>query len=494
MHFSTYQKNLSTWQGSSLVFGLVEEDIKSQLESIKFIVEPKLLLKKIDQKNFKGEKGESLNFEFLDHKLETLTIIGLGKSQSIDFNDLRNSLTENIRKVIDRDEKISILMPWELINSEREIKSLAESARLSAYKDNRFNNKRDKEKILKNIEFLNLQKYENICFKETESICEGVELARRLVAAPPNSLTPLEMSIQASQIAKEHDLEIKILEKKECEDLGMGAYLAVAKGSDLEPKFIHLTLKSKSPIKEKIVLVGKGLTFDSGGYNLKVGASQIEMMKYDMGGSAAVLGAAKALGSIKPEGLEIHFIVAACENMINGSAVHPGDVVKASNGKTIEINNTDAEGRLTLADALTYASNLKPDSIIDLATLTGAIVVALGNEIAGFWSNNSNLAKDLLNASSESGEALWQMPLQKSYKEGLKSHIADMKNTGPRAGGSITAALFLEEFFDQNIKWAHIDIAGTCWTEKNKGSNPAGATGYGVKTLVQWIKNKQNKN
>jgi len=245
----------------------------------------------------------------------------------------------------------------------------------------------------------------------------------------------------------------------------MCAYLAVAKGSDLDPKFIHLTLKSEGPIIEKIALVGKGLTFDSGGYNLKVGASQIEMMKYDMGGSAAVLGAAKALGAIKPKGLEIHFIVAACENMINGSAVHPGDVVKASNGKTIEINNTDAEGRLTLADALTYASNLKPDSIIDLATLTGAIVVALGNDIAGFWSNNDDLANDLKAASAKSGEELWRMPLQKSYKEGLKSHIADMKNTGPRAGGSITAALFLEEFFDKEIKWAHIDIAGTCWTD-----------------------------
>jgi leucyl aminopeptidase len=299
------------------------------------------------------------------------------------------------------------------------------------------------------------------------------------------------MSIQASKIAKDHGLEIKILEKNECEDLGMGAYLAVAKGSDLEPKFIHLTLKSKSPVKEKIALVGKGLTFDSGGYNLKVGASQIEMMKYDMGGSAAVLGAAKALGAIKPDGLEIHFIVAACENMINGSAVHPGDVIKASNGKTIEINNTDAEGRLTLADALTYASNLKPDSIIDLATLTGAIVVALGNDVAGFWTNNNMMAKDLKTASSQAGEELWQMPLQKSYKDGLKSHIADMKNTGPRAGGSITAALFLEEFFDKNIKWAHIDIAGTCWTDKNKGVHPSGATGYGVRTLVQWIKNKR---
>ena len=491
MQFSTFQQDLNTWQGSSLIFGIVEEDLKNQLQKIDFIIDSKLLLEKINQKKFKGEKGKILNFDFFDQRLQTLKIIGLGESKNINSNDIKNSLADVIRKSSDKEEKISILFPWELINSPEEIQSFGESARLSAYKDNRFNSKRDDKKVLKEIEFLNLNKFKNISFNETEYICEGVELARRLVAAPPNSLTPLEMSIQASKIAKDHGLEIKILEKNECEDLGMGAYLAVAKGSDLEPKFIHLTLKSKSPVKEKIALVGKGLTFDSGGYNLKVGASQIEMMKYDMGGSAAVLGAAKALGAIKPDGLEIHFIVAACENMINGSAVHPGDVIKASNGKTIEINNTDAEGRLTLADALTYASNLKPDSIIDLATLTGAIVVALGNDVAGFWTNNNMMAKDLKTASSQAGEELWQMPLQKSYKDGLKSHIADMKNTGPRAGGSITAALFLEEFFDKNIKWAHIDIAGTCWTDKNKGIHPSGATGYGVKTLVQWIKNKR---
>ncbi len=489
MQFSTFQKNLDEWQGVSLIFGVLEEEIESQLETIKFVVDPKLLLKKITTKKFKGEKGGILNFEFLDQKLENLIIIGLGKTKNLNKGDIKNTLGNLIRKIVDKNEKISILLPWEL-NSQLEINHLAESMRLSAYKDNRFNKKKDEKRVLREIEFLNSNKFENISFEETEKICEGVELARRLVAAPPNSLTPQAMSIKASQIAKDHDLEIKILDAKECENLGMGAYLAVAKGSDLEPKFIHLTLKSEGPIKEKIALVGKGLTFDSGGYNLKVGASQIEMMKYDMGGSAAVLGAAKALGAIKPKGLEIHFIVAACENMINGSAVHPGDVVKASNGKTIEINNTDAEGRLTLADALTYASNLKPDSIIDLATLTGAIVIALGNDVAGFWSNNNDLANDLKTASAEVGEELWQMPLQKSYKDGLKSHIADMKNTGPRAGGSITAALFLEEFFDENIKWAHIDIAGTCWTDKNNGINPSGATGFGVKTLVQWIKNK----
>ena len=266
----------------------------------------------------------------------------------------------------------------------------------------------------------------------------------------------------------------------------MGAYLAVAKGSDLDPKFIHLTYKPPGKVLRRLAFVGKGLTFDSGGYNLKVGASKIEMMKYDMGGSAAVIGAARSIGEIAPESTEIHFIVASCENMVNGSAVHPGDIIKASNGTTIEINNTDAEGRLTLADALIYACKQKPDAIVDLATLTGACVIALGEEIAGLWANDDELADELEEASSSCGENLWRMPLQLTYKEGLKSMLADMKNTGPRAGGSITAALFLKEFIEEGISWAHIDIAGPCWSDKGFGANPSGATGYGVQTLVNW--------
>ncbi len=487
MQFSIFYNPLNTWKGSSLILGIFEEDIYENLEKIGFILNTKIITEKLQHKNFKGEKGQTISFDFLDEKLNSFSLIGLGKRNSIDNDSLRNCISDFARKFLDKESKISILLPWDQLDKNA-IKIAFECIRLSIYKDNRFNNKKDEKNKLQEVEFIVGSELSNISLKETESLCEGVEFARRLVAAPPNSLTPLEMSLKAMEIAKSHDLEVNILEKEQCQELKMGAYLAVAKGSDLEPKFIHLIYKPKGDIRKKIALVGKGLTFDSGGYNLKVGASQIEMMKYDMGGSASVLGAAKAIGGIKPEGIEIHFIIAACENMINGSAVHPGDVVTASNGKTIEINNTDAEGRLTLADALTYASNLKPDTIIDLATLTGAIVIALGNDVAGLWSNNDSLAQELINSGKQVGEEIWQMPLQKSYKDGLKSHIADMKNTGPRPGGSITAALFLEEFFDQNINWAHIDIAGTCWTDKNKGINPAGATGFGVRTLVEWIK------
>ena len=489
MKFSIFKSPLKTWQGNSLILGIFEEDIFPQLEKFDLNFDAKLLSIRLFEKDFKGKKGQLLNLEFLDSEIKSLLIVGLGKRSNINYDSLSNSIADCARRISDREEKSSIFLPWEQLEN-FSIYSVAEIVRLSIFRDNRFNHKKDERISLKEFEFLGINDSKEISFQEIQDICAGVEFARELVAAPPNILTPLEMSIQAQEIAKNYELEVKILDQKNCEDLSMGAYLAVAKGSDLEPKFIHLIYKSKEEIRKKIALVGKGLTFDSGGYNLKVGAgSQIDMMKYDMGGSAAVLGTAKAIGAIKPEGLEIHFIIASCENMINGSAFHPGDVITASNGKTIEINNTDAEGRLTLADALTYASNLSPNIIIDLATLTGACVVALGSDLAGLWSNNDKLANDLLKAASDAGEGMWRMPLQKSYKEGLKSHIADMKNTGPRGGGSITAALFLEEFFNEDINWAHIDIAGTCWTDKNKGLNPSGATGYGVRTLIKWIQN-----
>jgi leucyl aminopeptidase len=307
------------------------------------------------------------------------------------------------------------------------------------------------------------------------------------VAAPPNVVTPAALADTAAGIAREFGLELKVLERSDCEALGMGSYLAVAQGSDLPPKFIHLTYRPQGGADRRLVLVGKGLTFDSGGYNLKTAGSQIEMMKYDMGGSAAVLGAMRAIAELKPAGVEVHMLVAACENMISGGAIHPGAIVTASNGKTIEINNTDAEGRLTLADALVYACKLEPDAVVDLATLTGACVIALGEEIAGLWSVSDTLAAGLDSAAKAGGEALWRMPLRDSYKAGLKSHLADLKNTGPRPGGSITAALFLRDFVTADLPWAHLDIAGTVWSDKGRGDSPPGATGFGVRTLVGWI-------
>ena len=275
------------------------------------------------------------------------------------------------------------------------------------------------------------------------------------------------------------------MERADCEALNMGAFLGVSQASDIPPKFIHLIYRPTGTPRRKVAIVGKGVTFDSGGLNLKVGASSIEMMKTDMGGAGATFGAAKAIAQLKPD-VEVHFISAVAENMISGNAMRPGDILTASNGKTIEINNTDAEGRLTLADALVYADKLGLDSIVDLATLTGACVVALGNDIAGLWSPNDEFAKTLLAAAESSGEKLWQMPFEESYFESMKSPIADMKNTGARTGGAISAAVFLKQYV-KDTTWAHMDVAGPVWTDKGKDYSPVGATGYGVRLLVDWV-------
>jgi len=319
-----------------------------------------------------------------------------------------------------------------------------------------------------------------------QGVASGVTLARYLVEAPPNICNPAHLADAARSCAALYPdtMSLKVLGRAECEALGMGCYLGVAECSELEPQFIHLTYKPAGEVKKRVALVGKGLTFDSGGYNLKVAGSMIEMMKFDMGGSGATLGAARIVGALAPAGVECHFIVAACENMIDGKGLRPGDILTASNGMTVEVNNTDAEGRLTLCDALVYAQDqVGAEAIVDSATLTGACMVALGNSMAGLFSPSDALAAELGDCAVEAGEKLWRLPLEDEYMEQLKSSVADMKNTGTRYGGSITAALYLKEFVDtENVEWAHIDMAGPVWDDKQ-----GGATGFGAATLAQWV-------
>ncbi len=486
MKVSTTTDTLQSWEGTSLIIGLIEGALEQKLNQLERRI-GESLSESLKNKAFNAKSGEILSFQLFHGPFKKLILIGLGESNNLVLNELRKATSAVTKETLGNNGVLGIDFPWECFDSNAAVKAVAEALRLSRFKDLRFRKTPEPSIFPENVELINFPESTNQILQEVHPTCEGVELARELVGAPPNFLTPNELANQAKKIAENHSLEVKILDKSECAEKGMGAFLAVSQGSDLAPRFIHLVYKPKGAVKQRLALIGKGLTFDSGGYNLKVGAAQIDMMKFDMGGSAAVLGTARAIAELKPAGIEIHFIIAACENMINGSAVHPGDIVKASNGKTIEINNTDAEGRLTLADALVYACELKPDKIVDLATLTGACVIALGEEIAGLWTEDDQLADDLTTAAADAGEGIWRMPLQDSYKEGLKSLLADIKNTGPRAGGSITAALFLKEFVEESISWAHIDIAGTVWTEKDKGLNPAGATGYGVRTLVNWI-------
>ena len=478
---------LEGWSGDGLVVGLFKgENPPEHTLLVSLLGEG--CGAALERRRFHGKPGECVSFDRPGAVPATLTVVGLGEPAQLDLAALRRATALAVRATARQGcQQLGVLLPVEGLVPEVAAEAMAEAARLALYSDHRFRSDPDPEPRPQACTLLGLPAGAERGLAGVEAVCAGVELARQLVAAPPNHGTPEALAQTAAHIASDHGLTLRVLERSDCEALGMGAYLGVAKGSDLPPKFIHLTYTPSGEVKRRIALVGKGLTFDSGGYNLKGTGSQIEMMKYDMGGSAAVLGTARAIGQLRPAGVEVHVLVASCENMISGGAYHPGDVLTASNGKTIEINNTDAEGRLTLADALVYANGLNPDAVVDLATLTGACVIALGEELAGLWSNNDGLAEALSTAAKDAGEGLWRMPLRSSYKEGLKSHIADLKNTGPRAGGSITAALFLQDFITESRPWAHLDIAGTVWSEKGRGEDPPGATGFGVRTLVRWI-------
>ena len=481
-------ETLASWSGESLAVGLFSGDAGSSTRHQLIERFGPGVADRIEQRRFKAKPGECLSIDLLGETPSLLVLVGLGAPADFGPEQLRSAAAAASKSATAAGARqLGLAMPVEGLAANSAAAAMAEAVRLSLYADQRFKSDADAKPGPERVDLLGLSEAAQAAVSQSGAVCSGVELARELVAAPPNVVTPAALADTATAIAADFGLELKVLERADCEALGMGSYLAVAQGSDLPPKFIHLTYRPAGAVERRLVLVGKGLTFDSGGYNLKTAGSQIDMMKYDMGGSAAVLGAMRAIAELKPAGVEVHMIVAACENMISGGAIHPGAIVTASNGTTIEINNTDAEGRLTLADALVYACKLEPDAVVDLATLTGACVIALGEEIAGLWSPSDTLAQSLIEAGAQGGENLWRMPLRASYREGLKSGLADMKNTGPRPGGSITAALFLQDFVTPELPWAHLDIAGTVWSDKGRGLDPAGATGYGVRTLVNWV-------
>ena len=313
-------------------------------------------------------------------------------------------------------------------------------------------------------------------------IAEATILARDMVNEPANHMTPTLMAEMAKEVADKHGLGVKVFDSEEMESMGMGALLGVAKGSSQAPKLITLSYKGDESSDSSIGFIGKGVAFDSGGISIKPSEGMGEM-KEDMAGGAVVMAALSAIAQLKPN-VNIAAIVPATENLPSGSALKPGDIVKAMNGKTIEVISTDAEGRLILADALSYAVRQGLSPLVDVATLTGACRVALGTLYSGVFGNKQELMNNVLQAADRAGERLWQMPMPEEYKEQNKSQIADIKNTGDRYGGAITAALFLSEFVS-NTPWVHIDIAGTASSNKESGYTVKGATGVGVRTLIE---------
>jgi leucyl aminopeptidase len=313
-----------------------------------------------------------------------------------------------------------------------------------------------------------------------EAIAAGVELARECANRPANYATPTYLGQVVQELGKTHGFKVDVLDRKAVEKLGMGSFLAVAQGSDEPLRFIVARYEGAPKTVAPVVLVGKGITFDTGGISLKPGA-EMDEMKFDMGGAAGVIGTLRAVAELKPR-LNLVVIVAACENMPSGHAVKPGDVVTSMSGQTIEILNTDAEGRLILCDALTYAERFKPAVVVDVATLTGACVIALGGVRSGMYASDDELANALSAAGEAALDPCWRMPLDDDYAEGLKSNFADVANIAGRAGGSITAAKFLQRFAGK-YRWGHLDIAGTAW----KGGAAKGATGRPVGLLTHFV-------
>ncbi|CAH9144537.1 unnamed protein product [Cuscuta epithymum] len=497
--FAAKATDLVEWKGDILAVGVTEKDMARD-ENSKFqntilqTLDSKLsglLSEASSEEDFSGKSGQYTVLRLPGIGFKRIGLVGLGPA--VFSTKAYRALGETIAAAAKSTQASSIAVALASVDGLSEESKISTASAiaigtvLGTFEDNRFKSK-SKTPTLKSVDIIGLGIGDEIekKLKYAELVCSGVIFGKELVNTPANVLTPEVLAEEAKSIASLYSdvLSAKILDVEQCKELKMGSYLGVAAASANHPHFIHLCYKpTGGSVKSKLALVGKGLTFDSGGYNIKTGPGcSIEVMKFDMGGAAAVLGAAKAIAQIKPAGVEIHFIVAACENMISGTGMRPGDILTASNGKTIEVNNTDAEGRLTLADALVYACKQGVDKIVDLATLTGACVVALGPSVAGIFTPSDDLAKEVLEAANVSGEKLWRMPMEESYWESMKSGVADMVNTGGRQGGAITAALFLKQFVDEKVEWMHIDIAGPVWNDKKKC-----ATGFAIPTLVEWV-------
>jgi len=316
------------------------------------------------------------------------------------------------------------------------------------------------------------------------AIGAGQTLARNLQMLPGNTCTPTYLAGVATDLGQRHGFEVTILDRAGIEEEGLGGLMAVSQGSEEEPRFIVVEYRGADA--PPIVLVGKGVTFDTGGISLKP-PPHMEEMKFDMSGAAAVLGALEALGRLRPK-CHVIGLVPSTDNMPSGSAFKPGDVIRSHSGKTIEIVNTDAEGRLILADALSYVRKFKPACVIDAATLTGAVVIGLGHHATGLMGNDDQLVEEVRQAGDRAGERCWPLPLWDEYREQIKSDFADVKNSGGRAAGTLTAGWFLREFVE-GYRWAHLDIAGNEFSNGNGPLGPKGATGFGVRLLLELLRN-----
>jgi leucyl aminopeptidase len=392
---------------------------------------------------------------------------------------LGNAVADHARKAKTKSATVDLSALTSLSRDEQE--ALLEGILLSLYTFDEYRSKKNQD-VLTRITLIS-PTISQAALTHALTVSDAVCLARDLVNAPARECTPSKLRATATAIAKRGKLGLKVYTREMLTKMGADLMMSVFRGSNETPYLLALTYKPRRA-KKVVAIVGKGVTFDSGGLSIKSGSGMMDM-KMDMAGAAAVLATMQAISTIRPD-VEVHAYVPATENMINGNATRPGDVVRSLNGKTVEILNTDAEGRLILGDTLVLAEREKPDVIIDLATLTGAVIAAIGSDYAGLFSSSDTLATALSEAAALGGERMWRLPLAPEYKDKIKSTIADIKNIGGSEAGSITAALFLQEFVEKT-DWAHLDIAGTAFSTSDKLATPKGGTGFGVRTLIRYI-------
>jgi leucyl aminopeptidase len=441
---------------------------------------------KVKSSDFKGAFGKTVLVDTPgDFNTKTVVLLGLGKKENLGPLEAFRAANIAVARTGQRSRTVSV----DFSNMDRGfLKIFLEGMACGTYEYGKLKSSGRKKNRIEKVCVASRRisaDYFSTEAAQAGAISKSVAFSRDLVNDPPNMLTPSILAEHALSISEgsEH-LSCKVLGKEEIREMGMGGLSAVSFGSSEPPRFIHLSYSPPVKSRKKVAIVGKGITFDSGGLCLKP-ADSMRTMKMDMSGAAVVLGTMKALGELTPS-INVHGIVPATENMTGASAYKPDDVVTALNGKTIEIINTDAEGRVALSDALSYAVRLGVSEIVDLATLTGACIVGLGLHNAGVMGNNANLVKLVLNSSRDVGEKMWELPLDAELREEIRSRVADVKNVGSRWGGAITAALFLENFVS-DVPWVHIDIAGPSYVEKSSDWYQYGASGFGVRTIVNYL-------
>ncbi len=484
-------KSLTCSTADALVIYLLEDNLRVSNDelnkNIKFAEDKEL---------FKGKNGELYTFtREVNDNIQTVILVGLGKEENLTLDNIKAATGKGIKKSKElKINNIFLRVPHtESIKLEEIIKSMACSAKLADYTFNKYKTDSKEEKELNvSISRCGIKeatKEIEEAINEGKEIADGIIIARNLVNEPSNVIYPETLAKKVVELGDESGFEVEVHGVDKIKELKMEAFYNVAKGSAKEPKLIVMRYFGDKDNNDKVLgLVGKGLTYDSGGYSIKPTDSMMDM-KNDMGGAASVIG---AMSIIAKRQLKINVIavVAACENLISGEAYKPGEVIGSMAGKTIEIVNTDAEGRLTLVDAVHYIiNNEKVDEVIDLATLTGAALVALGETTTAVVTNNDEFYGELKAASEYTGEKVWQLPAFDEYKKIIKSDIADLKNSGGRFAGTITAGLFIEAFV-QDKPWLHLDIAGTAWASKNSDLGVKGGTGTPVHTLYELIKRR----